>query len=749
MSKFIKFIFVLTTIIFIGVLVLSYGITTSKFNDPIKKEVEKQIPNSELKFNTTSVSLDVKKFKIKIGLNEPALKIENQTISIQSFKIFLNIFKFFQQEYIVDAISLSFSNQPLDVISKLNYTKAHQSFVKKIISGDLNGELTIEIKSKEKLNYNFDGSLKNLTININDKLPYVRNLKTDITLTDYKVQFTNFNAKFADLDLKSNDLKYGLFTRNLLGDIELKGVVSDATNLKEIIKFFPFLDVPEISNLQGFINLKNSLNINFDENYFVKSNKSEVNTIINNLQFDLKHPIQVYQIRNFNTKFLIDSSKKTTASGSFEMNKYLANFDISKEHNTDFYTVNLNSKANLKNLFFPKQSFFLTEDINFNIKSQFKDFNHASYQVRLDLKDTEIDSSFFNYKKNKGIESDLKLNLVFNEKKIFLRDFIYQSQKDELTIKKINLNNMYQIDNFDEIYLKLKNNDFSIVNKNKNYIIKGKSLDLSRFLAEKISDSSEIDFSRNFNGTIMINLNRILLPDEFLKNYSGKGNIKQGKFYDYKSSASFSDDTKFKQDILTNKKNHRENILYSDKAKPFLASKKFLSGLSKGNLEVIVEDIGANAALETVKIKKFYIKDMPVLANILSVASITGILDTLKGKGVYFDEAVVKYHYINKKIEIIECYGTGPSLGFILEGYVNPDGYVKMSGSLAPANLINEAIKSIPIVGSLITGKKGDGLFGASFKIKGPENKLETEVNPIRTLTPRFIQRFVDLFRGK
>ena len=47
--------------------------------------------------------------------------------------------------------------------------------------------------------------------------------------------------------------------------------------------------------------------------------------------------------------------------------------------------------------------------------------------------------------------------------------------------------------------------------------------------------------------------------------------------------------------------------------------------------------------------------------------------------------------------------------------------------------------------GDLLVGKKvGEGVFGVSFKIKGPPGDLETRVNPIKTLTPRFITRTLD-----
>ena len=64
---------------------------------------------------------------------------------------------------------------------------------------------------------------------------------------------------------------------------------------------------------------------------------------------------------------------------------------------------------------------------------------------------------------------------------------------------------------------------------------------------------------------------------------------------------------------------------------------------------------------------------------------------------------------------------------------------------MVPATTINRSIASIPLLGDLLIGKKvGDGVFGVSFKIKGSPKDLETTVNPIKTLTPRFITRTLE-----
>ena len=54
-------------------------------------------------------------------------------------------------------------------------------------------------------------------------------------------------------------------------------------------------------------------------------------------------------------------------------------------------------------------------------------------------------------------------------------------------------------------------------------------------------------------------------------------------------------------------------------------------------------------------------------------------------------------------------------------------------------------ISRIPVIGNIVIPKEaGEGLFGISFKMKGPEGKIKTTINPIRTITPRFIQKIFD-----
>ena len=79
-----------------------------------------------------------------------------------------------------------------------------------------------------------------------------------------------------------------------------------------------------------------------------------------------------------------------------------------------------------------------------------------------------------------------------------------------------------------------------------------------------------------------------------------------------------------------------------------------------------------------------------------------------------------------------------------MQGYQNPE-ITSLRGTLVPAKTLNKLISKIPLIGDIIIPKEvGEGLFGISFKIKGSPGKLKTSINPIRTITPRFIQKIID-----
>ena len=86
----------------------------------------------------------------------------------------------------------------------------------------------------------------------------------------------------------------------------------------------------------------------------------------------------------------------------------------------------------------------------------------------------------------------------------------------------------------------------------------------------------------------------------------------------------------------------------------------------------------------------------------------------------------------------------GPSISVLMDGYQDQN-VTSLRGTLVPAKTLNKMISRIPVIGDIVIPKEvGEGLFGISFKMKGPTENIKTSINPIRTITPRFIQKIID-----
>ena len=205
----------------------------------------------------------------------------------------------------------------------------------------------------------------------------------------------------------------------------------------------------------------------------------------------------------------------------------------------------------------------------------------------------------------------------------------------------------------------------------------------------------------------------------------------------------FSNYKKLKFTINSND-NEKITTLYVDNAEPIIKRYKFIKGFEEGSLDYYSSNKNGKS-ISTLKVYDFKLKELPALTKILTLASLQGIADILSGEGIRFNEFEMNFNTKKNLMTIDEIYALGPAISILMDGYVQKNELVSLRGTLVPATTINKAIGSIPVLGKILVGTKtGEGVFGVSFKIKGPPKKLETSVNPIKTLTPRFITRTLE-----
>ncbi|MFN4282217.1 MAG: AsmA-like C-terminal domain-containing protein [Alphaproteobacteria bacterium] len=152
----------------------------------------------------------------------------------------------------------------------------------------------------------------------------------------------------------------------------------------------------------------------------------------------------------------------------------------------------------------------------------------------------------------------------------------------------------------------------------------------------------------------------------------------------------------------------------------------------------------------TALIENFHLINAPGLAKLLSVASLTGILNILRGDGISFDRFDAPF---TLKDDVIVTKGLkmhGASLGFTAEGWVSlRDDTLALRGTVVPAYTLNSVLGNIPLLGRLLTGGDGGGVFAATYRMTGKLDDPDVSVNPLATLTPGFLRGLFGIFEGE
>lgn len=133
--------------------------------------------------------------------------------------------------------------------------------------------------------------------------------------------------------------------------------------------------------------------------------------------------------------------------------------------------------------------------------------------------------------------------------------------------------------------------------------------------------------------------------------------------------------------------------------------------------------------------------EAPIMAKILSLASLTGLADAMGGSGLKFEQASIPFSYEDGLLSVRDATASGPALGLTANGDIDiADKVLDVDGVLVPAYSANSALASIPILGDIFAGKKGEGIFALNYAVRGPFSASQVGVNPLSALTPGFLR---------
>ena len=721
MKKIIFNIILLVVILFLALIILlsTIGIETNKFNKLISKKVF-LTTNVDLNLETIKFKIDPKKLSLFIETQNPEITYKQITLPVQNIMVFLDFLPLINSELKLKKISLIFNELNITEINKMSAVIKPSNFksllVNKVKEGKVFSEIDIFLTEKGLIeDFIVKGSVKDLKVKFSDDLNFI-NANLSFIADKKDILIKNIFGELEKIIISDGDLKL-----NLDNGIKLNSNFNSKIKYNEglFLKYSKFLNKFELSkNIKIFeASLSNNISIDLDDTYKVEDYNYSISGKIEKSTFKLLNSIK--------SNFITEDIKEI----------YLSDLQIK----TVFKPRNIN---------FSGEGKYSLDDLNFlKIKLE-NNFNKDLINLKLYFDyEKDIKLELINYSKSKGSIANLFIDLEKNKNNIKINSLNFEEGNNSIKFKDLEFENNKFL-SFKNIEVATTNNEF-FIQKDKKITIKGKKFDATNLSKYFIKKENKDNFSK-LNSDVEIDFKNIKVPlSEKLKNFKLLGKIQNGQFVKISSKGDF-EDNKFLDISMKKDENFNKKYLeiYSDLTKPLLTEYSFFNGLSGGKLffTSIIEGSKSNSKL---RIEKFKVVNAPGMIQLLSLADLRGLVDLAEGEGLSFDILEINMEKDKNNLKINEILALGPSISVLMEGYQDENGLISLRGTLVPAKTLNNIISKIPVIGNIVIPKEvGEGLFGISFKMKGPKGNIKTSINPIKTLTPRFIQKIIERNRN-
>jgi hypothetical protein len=110
-----------------------------------------------------------------------------------------------------------------------------------------------------------------------------------------------------------------------------------------------------------------------------------------------------------------------------------------------------------------------------------------------------------------------------------------------------------------------------------------------------------------------------------------------------------------------------------------------------------------------------------------------------------FDQLKVPFSVGRGRFELHDTFINGPQLGATVRGHVDFNTQqIDIGGTYIPVYGLNSALGSIPIIGNILVGRRGEGVVGITFAVKGPMADPNVLVNPVSMVAPGIFRQIFE-----
>ncbi len=145
-------------------------------------------------------------------------------------------------------------------------------------------------------------------------------------------------------------------------------------------------------------------------------------------------------------------------------------------------------------------------------------------------------------------------------------------------------------------------------------------------------------------------------------------------------------------------------------------------------------------------VRNFEVRDETALTDIDRQNTTRGQKSGPRREALTFTRFTMPFSTDKTFVRIGDSLLKGPDMGATLQGVIRKrDGAIDIGGTIIPAYALNAALSDVPLLGEILTGGKGQGVFGLNFALRGTMSQPQFVVNPVSAIAPGFLRRLFDI----
>ena len=192
--------------------------------------------------------------------------------------------------------------------------------------------------------------------------------------------------------------------------------------------------------------------------------------------------------------------------------------------------------------------------------------------------------------------------------------------------------------------------------------------------------------------------------------------------------------------------------LQTNDAGQALRALDFFTSGDQGDLliEADMQKLEKGFSLEgTIEAKKFTIADSKVFSELLAAKEFAKAQEELEENGLSFESFDSDFVQYDEVLTFTSGSAKGPTLGVTIDGFMDQKyDDISLGGTIIPAYGLNSLLSNIPLLGTILAGGKGEGVFAATYEMSGSIEDPDVNINPLMALAPGILRKIFGAIGG-